>query len=69
MKVDARARTMLAAQRFWAQLDPCERFDVGDALVLGTWDWRDWMDDQPPIGFLTELDRERILWEQTEVCS
>ena len=65
MTGDARRRARIAAQLFWEMLDPAERWDVGDALVLGTWDWRDWMDDPPPPGFLTALEYERILWEQT----
>jgi hypothetical protein len=53
-----RARTW--AREFWYSLSPAERGEVGDALVLGYWDWRDWFDDPPPRGFTRELDYIRL---------
>ncbi len=41
-----------------------ERNDLGDALVLGGFDWRDWGFDRAPSGaFLGGADDARIDWE------
>jgi hypothetical protein len=35
--------------------------DLGDELVLGTFDWRDWLDRKPSSAFLNGADYEREL--------
>lgn len=52
------------ARRWWNELDRAQRFELGDALVLGTFDWREWGFSSPPTAaFLNELDYQRTLWE------
>jgi hypothetical protein len=51
------------ARSLWARLDNRERGELGDALALGDFDWRDWIDEPPLPGFFTELDNLRINWE------
>lgn len=59
---DAISASSLAKQ-FWSQLTDRERWELGDQLVLGDFDWRDWLSEPPPRGFLDALDKERMLWE------
>jgi hypothetical protein len=61
-----RARLLATAARFWAGLDTHARFELGDALVLGTLDWRDWLRKKPAPGFWDEVDELRINWEIQE---
>lgn len=52
------------AKRFWDSLDSQSRGEIGDQLVLGTFDWRDWgFERKPTRSFLTWLDYYRMLWE------
>lgn len=60
---DADRKDRAAAARFWAGLDNDERFSIGDDLVLGQFDWREWLSAKPSAAFLDALDRERLLWE------
>lgn len=53
------------ARRWWAQLSPHDRWELGDQFVLGDFDWRDWFDERPTGTFLNEVDRLRMLWEDT----
>jgi hypothetical protein len=52
-----------SAERFWDSLTPVEKWQLGDDLVLGAFDWRDWLSSPPPIGFLSIVDHLRLLWE------
>ena len=51
------------ARRFWKSLPTRDRNDIGDALVLGDFDWRDWLESKPTRAFLDEVDELRMLWE------
>lgn len=51
------------AKTFWHGLRDADRAEIGDQLVLGTFDWRDWFPSKPSAAFMNELDRQRILWE------
>ena len=51
------------ARAFWKSLSTHDRWELGDQLVLGSFDWRDWMDRKPSAAFLNELDAERMYWE------
>lgn len=54
------------AKRFWDGLDDQSRGAIGDDLVLGTFDWRDWgFERKPTQSFLTWLDYYRTLWEMS----
>jgi hypothetical protein len=61
-----RARVRAAATHFWASLDSLARGELGDALVLDTLDWRDWLTKKPAPGFWDEVDELRINWEILE---
>jgi hypothetical protein len=37
--------------------------DLGDELVLGTFDWRDWLDYKPSRAFIEGAEYERGLIE------
>jgi len=50
-------------KRFWQGLSTEGRGQLGNALVLGTLDWRDWLESKPPLGFWSAVDQQRILWE------
>lgn len=56
-------RERAKAGEFWRGLDTSSRLELGDQLVLGELDWRDWFASKPTSAFLEELDNERILWE------
>jgi hypothetical protein len=52
------------ARRFWSSLSREDRNELGDQLVLGTFDYTDWFEGKrPSSAFLNELDRERMHWE------
>lgn len=51
------------ARRYWSGLSSFDRGALGDALVLGDFDWREWFDTKPSGSFLREVDELRILWE------
>lgn len=51
------------AKRFFDALDTSARMDLGDALVLGTFDWHEWgLRTKPSSAFLNHVDYLRILW-------
>ena len=54
-----------AAKRYWQSLDDGARWLLGDQLVLGEFDWRDWFERKPSSVFMNQLDTERIHWEAT----
>jgi len=52
------------ARKWWAKLTPPERWQLGDDLVLGCFDWREWGLSKPPSRvWLREVDYLRVLWE------
>lgn len=61
----AKARERQRALRYFAKLTTDERHELGDALVLGDFDWMDWFDERPTLVFLRALDDARIHWEMT----
>lgn len=60
---DSKAREQ--AQRFWDSLSNAQRWDIGDDLVLGCFNAEDWFDEPLLSGTTEEMDKLRILWEQT----
>jgi len=57
-----RARADKAARDIFDGLDARERGELGDALVLGDFDWRDYVDDPVP-GLGSALWRLVRTWE------
>lgn len=49
---------------FWAGLTATDRDELGNDLVLGMLDWRDWLSDRPPPGFWGKVDELRLRWEE-----
>lgn len=58
-----RMQAIEAARKFWNGLDNAARWQLGDDLVLGEFDWRDWFDKKPEPAFMNELDQLRMHWE------
>jgi hypothetical protein len=64
LDADLRRVEQSRARRWFGQLRADERADLGDALVLDSFDWRDWGFERRPSGaFLAEVDRLRMAWE------
>lgn len=61
--MDTRTREREKAVLFWASLSNDQRWALGDALVLGAFDWAEWMEVKPSGEFMRELDRLRRNWE------
>ena len=55
---------MEAGRRWFRSLTREAKWELGDALVLGTFDRLEWgFDAKLPPGFLRGVDDARILWE------
>lgn len=67
MNIHQRQRERDKAKRWWDQLSTAERNDLGDDLVLGSFNWKDWgLRRSPSSVFLNEVDELRIHWEIKE---
>jgi hypothetical protein len=67
MDIRQRQRERERAKKWWDDLSPPERFQLGDDFVLGCFDWGDWGFYKSPTSvFLQEVDYLRILWESEE---
>lgn len=66
MSTAKRRRDRARARRFFAGLSAAERGEIGDALVLGALDHAEWFGRRESRAFVSELDDQRIYWEQTE---
>lgn len=47
-------------------LSRSDKGELGDAFVLGTFDWRDWLHAKPSGAFLSGAEDERLHWECTQ---
>lgn len=54
-----------AGREWFRSLTSEQKFDLGDAFVLDTFDWTDWFETKPGPGFLSGAERERLFWELT----
>ena len=52
------------ARKFVRGLSRQQLGELGDALVLGEFDWRDWLPEKPSGALLRAIDEERILAEE-----
>jgi len=52
--------------RWFRRLPYQERNVLGDQLVLGDFDWRDWFEEKPSAAFLRGVDDARIWWEMEQ---
>lgn len=55
--------------RWFSSLPNDAKWDLGDALVHGHFEWEDWMDDEPSADFLRGVDKERWRWEDLRDAS
>lgn len=61
----ARQQQREAGARWFRALQPEEAWQLGDDLVLGCFDWRDWFDAKPTPSFMRGVEDARIFWEVT----
>lgn len=69
MKEEERRKEQQTAREWVRQLSMPEVFELGDALVLGTFDWTEWLprwgiEHKPSSAFLRAADQECILREE-----
>lgn len=48
---------------YFRGLSPLDKHELGDQLVLGDFDWRDWFRSKPSSAFMNGVDAARIHWE------
>ena len=58
-----RRKERAKARKWWAGCSTSQKWELGDVLVSGEYDWRDWFDKKPSAAFINALDDERIYWE------
>lgn len=68
---DAPTARERAAQRargaeWFRSLGNADKGRLGDELVLGEFDWREWLASKPTSAFLNGADQARMDWEATE---
>lgn len=51
---------------WFESLPVSDKWAIGDALVLGGFDWRDWFADPPPPGFRRGIVRASNAWEAAQ---
>ena len=61
--VEKREALRRKAKKFWESLSRGDRFELGDRLVLGDLDWRDWLHEKPEPGFWNAVEELRVNWE------
>ncbi len=52
-----------AAEAF-RTLSPSDKWELQDALVLGSYEWSEWFTQPPPRGGTSVLSRKIQLWEE-----
>ena len=52
------------ARVFFKSLGTSERWDLGDQLVWGSFDWNYWLEEKPSKEFIKELCKLSDCWEQ-----
>lgn len=63
MQAEVRARGRAEGRAWFATLSAREKWEVGDELVLDTFDWRNWVDDKPPLGWRAGVREASDEWE------
>jgi len=67
MTVRETARDKAEARKWWDSLSSRDRWELGDQLVQGEFDWRDWLfNSRPSRAFMNEVDYQRMLWEDSD---
>ena len=56
LDVRQRAAEKARGVAFYQKLSPSEQGELGDALVLGYFDWRDWFHEKPSRSFMAGID-------------
>jgi len=53
--------------QWYKKLSRTDKWELGDQLVLGSFDWHDWgFASKPSSAFMNGAERERMLWEQID---
>ena len=63
--VRQRAQQRAKGEKWFKGLSTADKFLLGDAFVLGDFDWRDWLPSQPTGAFLAGAEYARLLWESS----
>lgn len=63
MDVRGRAAECTRGEQWFSGLSIEDKWGVGDAFVLGEWDWRDWFERKPTPSFMQGAENARLLWE------
>ena len=61
--MDSPKREREKANRWFQDLDNWQKWELGDQLVLGEFDWREWFEAKPSATFMNAIDSARINWE------
>ncbi len=61
-----KSRDRRKVDALWNSLTNDERWDLGSALVLGTFDWEVYFPEKPTETMMKMLDEKREFWEQTQ---
>lgn len=59
------ARERAAGANWFRTLPRQAKWDLGDQLVLGEFDWSNWLDSKPSTAFLRGVEEARIVWEDS----
>jgi hypothetical protein len=59
----ARDKAYAAGKAWFRSLSERSKGELGDALVLGYYDWTEWLDEKPARGFMSGVEAERLCWE------
>lgn len=62
-KLDRIGRERTEAFRWVDSLSSRDLGELGDALVLGEYDWRDWFNEKPSRAFMSAVEERRIYRE------
>lgn len=61
--VRERAEQKTAGRTWFDGLGSGDKWNIGDALVLGTFEWIDWFERKPSAPFMHGVEDARMHWE------
>lgn len=59
---EAYRKSRALGKTWFESLSSCDKDAIGDALVLGDFDWMDWFVDKPSAAFLAGINEGFSLW-------
>ena len=63
MNIRTREKEQSRGKTWFNSLSSSDKFSLGDQLVLGEFDWRDWFDSKPSSIFMNAVEAARMHWE------